>query len=433
MGIYLWWPIIISDMQWPAPDGFHVPLSSEWVSLCWILTGTFWLASNATTMGTYLKMPMAGRRENDSATVNFVGSNGYYWSSTPYNTNSAYYLHFSRGSISQQNYLRAYGLSVRCFKNAPTVPTSSWTKLYWTSIESWGIFWNSALWLISLSSDWTTRITIMDKNLWATTVWNSWDTLSEANCGWYFQWGNNYVFPFTWSVTTSTTKRDTSAYWPWRYYRSSTFITWVADRSRVQNDNLWWWVSQWSTTKSVELKNAYIGEYYEYVYDFRNKTVAWIQSDGWTFETTSNFYVDANGLYNSSNTMRKIIYPVDVSNASKITIFSTTIGSWTRDCSVWLSSTWTEEAITYYYSGWISWYINPSTTFGYVSIGNWTAEVTEEFDLVNKTVKYVCPLANLNTTLTLTDTQIATIRWATNLFASIDRELRLADISIIIE
>lgn len=48
-----------SAMQGPAPDGFHIPLKDEWVALCGILTTTFGMASNATTLGTYLKMPTA--------------------------------------------------------------------------------------------------------------------------------------------------------------------------------------------------------------------------------------------------------------------------------------------------------------------------------------------------------------------------------------
>ena len=115
-------------------------------------------------------------------------------------------------------------------------------KIYmWVEVQPittpW-IYHNSDLWLISLSSDWTNWITIADKNLWATTVYNSWDTLSEANCGKYYQWGNNYWFPRTWSVSTSSTKVNARTYWPNNYYSSSTFITsdtWDSSN----NANLW--------------------------------------------------------------------------------------------------------------------------------------------------------------------------------------------------
>ena len=110
------------------------------------------------------------------------------------------------------------------------------------------IYHNATKWVISLSSDWTNWITIADKNLWATQVYNDWDTLSESNCGKYYQWWNNYGFPWTWSVTKSNTVVDASWYWPWNYYSSSTFIigsnqgyAYMWDSS--YNDNLWWWVT----------------------------------------------------------------------------------------------------------------------------------------------------------------------------------------------
>ena len=105
------------------------------------------------------------------------------------------------------------------------------------------IYHNSDLWLISLSSDGSTRYTIADKNIWATTVYNDWDTLSQNNCGKYYQWGNNYWFPFTWSVSTSSSKVNASNYWPWNYYSSSTFITINGSWDSSDNNNLRWWIT----------------------------------------------------------------------------------------------------------------------------------------------------------------------------------------------
>jgi hypothetical protein len=104
------------------------------------------------------------------------------------------------------------------------------------------IYHNSDLWLISLSSDWTNWITIADKNLWATTVYNSWDTLSEANCGKYYQRWNNYWFSWSWTVTNTVSQINTSSYWPSNYYSSSTYRSSPDrnDRSNPSNDDLWW-------------------------------------------------------------------------------------------------------------------------------------------------------------------------------------------------
>ena len=245
--VYLWdtkiRPTIINfATQWPAPDGFHVPLNTDrqavynvWGALRWSYT-SWWAA-----FGKALKLPKAGGRSPVDANAMSQGSEGYYWSSSRSTADEAYQIYFS-SNIAMYNGFRAGGFSVRCFKNSPVVPTSSWTKLYWTSIEAGWIFWSSADWLISLSSNWQSWITIMDKNLWATTVWNYWDAVSAANCGWYFQWGNNYMFPYTWSVTTSSTRVNASAYWPWNYYSSSTFIKYRWRWDTTDNWNLRWWV-----------------------------------------------------------------------------------------------------------------------------------------------------------------------------------------------
>lgn len=82
-------------------------------------------------------------------------------------------------------------------------------------------------------------ITIADKNLWASVVYEDGDTLSEANCGTYFQWGNNNWFAWTGSVTTSSTQVDTTGYWPWNYYTGTDFIIWSDEWSNPSNNNLW--------------------------------------------------------------------------------------------------------------------------------------------------------------------------------------------------
>ena len=238
--------IINFATQWPSPNGFHVPLNTERQAVYDIRAALGGWSSDWTNFWKALKLPFAGYRSRWNSNVNNQGSNGYYWSSTRYNASIAYDLNFNSSGINPQGRdNRSDAFSVRPFKNVPVIPTSSWTKLYWTSIEAGWIFWSSADWLISLSSDWDIWITIQDKNLWATTVWNSWDTLSEANCGKYYQWWNNYWFPFTWSVTTSSTQVNASSYWPWNYYSSSTFITRSSSPYRwdsTDNANLWWWV-----------------------------------------------------------------------------------------------------------------------------------------------------------------------------------------------
>lgn len=119
-----------------------------------------------------------------------------------------------------------------------------------TPIATAWIYHNANLWLISISSDWNTWLTIADKNLWATTVWNSWDTLTWANCGNYFQWGNIYAFPNMGTVSFwhSSTKVSSEWYWPLNYYNSSTWID-VNPWDTYYNYDLYWW-----ETDTVEAK-----------------------------------------------------------------------------------------------------------------------------------------------------------------------------------
>lgn len=237
-----------SAMQWPAPIWYHVPSQTEWQSLINVWTGLWGASGDSTSFWAVFKIPFAGYRTLSNSGTYWQGSRGYYWTTTPYSTKSYQFalVSWAIGVNSAQS--RSLGNSLRCFKDEPVIPTANWTKLYWISIEAWGIFWSSTDWLISLSSDWTTWITILDKNLWATTVWNSWDTLSEANCGKYYQWWNNYWFNWNWTATTSTTLIDASTYWPWNYYESSTFILWWSlstpyNWSISNNPNLRWWVT----------------------------------------------------------------------------------------------------------------------------------------------------------------------------------------------
>lgn len=281
MWVYLPWDNFAT--QWPCPYGFHIPTSNELTAVisAWVTMGAWVTGSwGATNFISYLKIPLAWMRQSTSWDVYGQWTNWAYKScsaATTYPDSNSVILSFSTSFLSHSvwNQNIWWATSIRPFKNSPVTPDSSRTVLYQWTWDAW-IYHNSSLWLISISSDGTTRYTIADKNLWATTVYNSWDTLSEANCGKYYQWGNNYWFPRTWSVTTSSTQVDTSWYWPWNYYSSSTFVTqnvWFTPG----NHNIRWWVDG-NVMIPTELKNAYIGEY-----EFKTKyqEVEYIQSS-WT-------------------------------------------------------------------------------------------------------------------------------------------------------
>lgn len=110
-------------------------------------------------------------------------------------------------------------------------------------IDDWYIYHNPELWLISISFDKVNWITIADKNLWATEVWNKWDEVTQENNWFFYQRWNNYWFPMDESQYTRRARRVSARnYWPWNYYNSNwVLITTNYYWDSSANNNLWWW------------------------------------------------------------------------------------------------------------------------------------------------------------------------------------------------
>lgn len=255
MSVYVPWDM--KDIQWPCSTGWHLPLDMEisWLINLWISIGA-WDATGAVDFATKLHIPFAWYRDNGTSDVAYQWTRGLYWGCwVSWNYGRWFWMVSSSWTLGQSNGYRSDWRTIRPFKNTYAKPTESWTVIEWT-LWSAGIFWDTVWWMITIT-DGSMGYTIADKNLWATTVWNSWDTLSVTNCWKYYQRWNNYWFAFSVSVTKSSSRVDASAYWPWNYYSSSTFLwVWYSDWSSVQNNNLWGgdtWV------RPVEITNAYIG------------------------------------------------------------------------------------------------------------------------------------------------------------------------------
>ena len=94
--------------------GSRLPSKEQWEELkaeCqWTWTGSGYKVTGPN--GNSITLPAAGLRVC-SGSVDYVGSYGYYWSSTPAGSDSAWYLFFSSVFVGMINDRRCSGLSVR--------------------------------------------------------------------------------------------------------------------------------------------------------------------------------------------------------------------------------------------------------------------------------------------------------------------------------
>ncbi len=133
--LYNWFAV--NDPRGLAPVGFKVPTDDEWNRLIDFLGGKslagksmkstqFWAdiekdgsvrSGNGTNESGFAGLPGGFRYSNGD--FNGVGSYGYWWSSSEYETDNAWYrfLNYNNGSASQSNDNKQDGLSVRCLRD----------------------------------------------------------------------------------------------------------------------------------------------------------------------------------------------------------------------------------------------------------------------------------------------------------------------------
>ena len=197
--------------------------------------------------------------------------------------------------------------------------------------------------------------------------------------------------------------------------------------------------TKWADVTAIPLKNAYIGEVYEYSYDFRSKTTSQITSDGWSYSAWGTPSFNSYGVYWS---WIRITRNLSLTDARKITIttywtlnssasfsgyIAKTVTSQTRDGLSWTSIT-TEQnkmaMIIYWTSHEYSWF------------SSWTYTVVGVIDFVAKTWTLSATWKTTQT-WTLTDTDVSNIKNnTTKLFAYISgggSSYWLATISIAVE
>lgn len=107
--------------QWSAATAGYTGTSQSTQSICpkgWTLPSQnqFQQLINSGLSGSnFMNSPYYLLRGGlNGSSLSGAGSSGYYWSSTPYGSSSAYVLYFISGYVDTTYYNRNYGLSVRC-------------------------------------------------------------------------------------------------------------------------------------------------------------------------------------------------------------------------------------------------------------------------------------------------------------------------------
>ena len=216
-------------MIWPCDQWYHVPTEEEFQSVLDAVWTTY------STVKNILHLPYSWFMSNQSSYWTWAW---YLWTCSPSWTTQAKAMTYQT-TLWVYASDRCYLYPVRAIKDKPVTPDSSWTETM-----SGKVWENSSLWLISVLV-WTNKyITLQDKNVWATEVFNGTD--NDNNRGQLFQRWNSYWF--TWRNIPTATNSKINAWWyaPSTYNSNMCVNTSSWDWSSVQNDDLWWWVT-WPT------------------------------------------------------------------------------------------------------------------------------------------------------------------------------------------
>jgi uncharacterized protein (TIGR02145 family) len=131
--LYNWYAV--NDPRGLAPMGWHIPTDFEWTTLSNCLGGdavaggamkeigtTHWQTPNAgaTNISGFTGLP-GGSRDYGGGTFSNIGSNGFWWSSSVYDTYGASArnrnLYYGAGGVGRSNNGLQSGFSVRCLRD----------------------------------------------------------------------------------------------------------------------------------------------------------------------------------------------------------------------------------------------------------------------------------------------------------------------------
>ena len=236
----------IEDWTPPVPITWigHIPSKEEFEDVKSIMD---WLNLPLSSYKTKLHIPLSW--ELDSGDTHYMNKDyrAYLRYSTP-KTWRAYNLRIDGNNWTitsitidaDSNKAECY--NVRLFLDEYIEPDSTRTVEAWTLWGAW-IFHHDVLWVISLTNWSDKNITMYDKNVGATTVYNDWDSQTITNVGRFFQRWNYYWFGYWVSpADRDPFAVDTTWYGSGNPYSSNTFHTiasWQDTWLSPSNDHLW--------------------------------------------------------------------------------------------------------------------------------------------------------------------------------------------------
>ena len=222
----LWWDVVDEDYarQWPCPDGYHVPTNNEWKDLIDLYSDVWWFTPAVATIGgldttevtaygldpmtfreefqDVFRIPLANRRNYSDGQIQQLWWDARIWASTANSDGikaGRFYLWWTTVDTSYNQ--RAYGYSVRCFKNVDDPDNI----------------------VLSYEVNWGTAIQAQTLPKW-TTWYLPWYTTSKDGdelLGWYSD--DKMTIPFDFNTPLTN---DTTIYAKWALSYVVTFKDW---------------------------------------------------------------------------------------------------------------------------------------------------------------------------------------------------------------
>ena len=227
-----WWELV-ENVIFPSMDGSI--LYAHWKSGYTVTFSANWWTTSQTTQtvaeNTSINLPNASRNGYEFLWwyTEEIGWTRVWWYDDPYTVSQdvALYAHWIE-ALPEGIFFQTWDI---------TYTDTNWKVFTW-------------IWTITIRS-WGETITILDRNLWATT-----NDISDTWSHWYyFQWWNNYWFSLDEDFQISSTAIEATDYTWNNPYVSGNFIE-TNYRDISYNPELWWWAGDYDNDRWVDTSDG---------------------------------------------------------------------------------------------------------------------------------------------------------------------------------